>query len=49
MAETGLKGNMILKAFVKREIKGKDKKPTGKMRRNSLGVLPAVPFEIVGE
>jgi hypothetical protein len=45
-AKPGVKGNLIVNASVMRSWKGKDgkKRPA---RRISLGVLPAMPFEIV--
>jgi hypothetical protein len=45
----GDKGNLILEAFVTREVKDKEGNPTGKTRRNSQGILPAIPFEIVAQ
>ncbi|MBN2582364.1 MAG: PPC domain-containing protein [Planctomycetes bacterium] len=45
----GLKGNLILNLFIYREVPPKEGQPaTGRTRRDSLGTLPAVPFEIVG-
>jgi len=43
----GLKGNLIVNAFVEREVKSKDGKPTGRKWRSAMGVLPAIPFEVV--
>jgi hypothetical protein len=40
----GLKGNLILDAFVDRIVTPQNGKPT--KRRNLLGTLPAVPFEV---
>ncbi|HWB60818.1 MAG TPA: PPC domain-containing protein [Chthoniobacteraceae bacterium] len=44
--KTGLKGNLIIEAFVERTITPVDGKPPVK-RRFSIGFLPAIPFEIV--
>ena len=41
----GLKGNLIMTAFEKREITQKGK-PTGKKRRTPIGLVPAVPFRV---
>jgi hypothetical protein len=43
-AAPGLKGNLILDAFVDRIVTPQNGKPT--KRRNLLGTLPAVPFEV---
>ena len=40
----GLKGNLILDAFVDRIVTPQNGTPT--KRRNLLGTLPAVPFEV---
>jgi len=39
--------NLIVEAFREYAVKRKDGKPTGQRRRNSMGVLPAIPIEIV--
>ena len=39
-------GNLIVEAFRESEIKGPDGKPTGRKQRTSLGILPAIPYEI---
>jgi len=39
--------NLIVEAFREFMVKRKDGKPTGQKRRNSMGVFPAIPFEIV--
>lgn len=39
--------NLIVEAFTKRTFKSKKGKTTNRMQRISLGVLPAIPFEIV--
>jgi hypothetical protein len=44
-AKAGLKGNLIFDAFVEREVTGAGQKQA--RRRQPLGTLPAVPFEIV--
>ena len=43
----GLKGNLILNAFVERKVQPKDKKLPPKTVRVSVGTLPAVPFEVI--
>ena len=45
--EAGYADNLIVAMAMEVERKGKDGKPTGKKRRVPLGVLPAIPFEIV--
>jgi hypothetical protein len=46
--EAGLKGNLIVSAYREYIPRGKDGKPGGrKKRRSPMGVLPAIPFEIV--
>ncbi len=42
----GAKGNLIVNAFTMRARTRPDGKPQGNKRRVSLGVLPAIPFEI---
>ena len=44
--KSGLKGNLLVEAFIKRAAKRKDGKPRGGKRRVPLGPLPAIPFEI---
>ncbi len=39
--------NLIVEAFRESVVKRKDGKPTGQKRRNSMGVFPAIPIEIV--
>ena len=39
--------NLIVEAFREFAVKRKDGKPTGQKRRNSMGVFPAIPIEIV--
>jgi len=46
-AKPGLKGNLIAEAFREWALKSRDGKPTGRTRRISLGILPAIPFEVV--
>lgn len=43
----GLKGNLILSAFSMRASAPSGKAPQAANRRASLGVLPAIPFEVV--
>lgn len=45
-AQAGLADNLIVEAFMKRTPGNKNGKPL-KKRRFSLGILPAIPFEIV--
>jgi hypothetical protein len=46
-AEAGLRGNLIVESFVERTPKPRDGKARSRKRRVPLGVLPAIPFEIV--
>ena len=46
-AKPGLKGNLILKAFLERKVQGKDKKVPAKVRRWQVGSLPALSFEVL--
>ena len=46
-AKPGLKGNLIVEAFREWVPKSRDSKPTGPKRRTALGMLPAIPFEVV--
>lgn len=39
--------NLIVEAFREYAVKNKKGKPTGQKRRNLMGVLPAIPIEIV--
>ncbi len=43
----GLKGNLIVSAFMLRRAGPDSKKPPAQNRRVPLGVLPAIPFEVV--
>jgi hypothetical protein len=43
----GTEGNVILEAFMDVDVKDKEGEPTGQTRRMPLGVMPAVPFEVV--
>jgi hypothetical protein len=43
----GLKGNLIVDASLDPPVPAADKKPQANHRRTPLGVLPAIPFEIV--
>jgi hypothetical protein len=45
--EPGLKGNLIVGAFIERTGSGRAGQQRQKSRRTSLGFLPAIPFEIV--
>ena len=45
-AAPGLKGNLIANAFAETATKSKDGKPAV-TRRTALGMLPAIPFEVV--
>ncbi|MBI4557537.1 MAG: hypothetical protein HY706_08140 [Candidatus Hydrogenedentes bacterium] len=46
-AQSGLAGNLIVEAFVEKPNAPPDGKPSNQNRRVSLGVLPAIPFEVV--
>jgi len=39
--------NLIVEVFREFAVKGKDGKLTKQKRRNSIGILPAIPIEIV--
>jgi hypothetical protein len=43
----GFSDNLIVEVFRESVVKRKDGKPTGQKRRNSMGVFPAIPIEIV--
>ncbi|MBI3279746.1 MAG: PPC domain-containing protein [Acidobacteria bacterium] len=43
----GLKGNLIVEAFVERAATGRDGSKRTAARRQPLGTLPAIPFEVV--
>ena len=45
-AEPGLKGNLIVRAFLERKGAGNAGSAGGRMRKTSLGFLPAIPFEL---
>jgi hypothetical protein len=47
-ATVGLKGNLIIDISAEHQPPKKEDKPLPPVRRWSMGVLPAVPFEIVG-
>lgn len=47
-AKPGLKGNLIVNAFMERNVTPKGGKKVNR-RRVQLGTLPAIPFEIVGD
>jgi len=46
-AQIGLADNLIVEAYTEWVVRQKDGKKTDKKQRVSLGVLPAIPFEIV--
>ena len=43
----GIKGNLIVDAFLERQPAPKDVKPPMKQQRTRLGTLPAIPFEVI--
>jgi len=45
--QSGFAGNLIVEAFREFVVKGKDGKLTNQKRRNSMGIFPAIPIEIV--
>ena len=45
--EPGAKGNLIVEGFVERAQRRRDSGRSGQTRRVSIGVLPAIPFEIL--
>ncbi len=45
--QSGFADNLIIEAFRESVVKQKDGKLTNQKRRNSMGVLPAIPIEIV--
>jgi hypothetical protein len=45
--KSGLKGNLIVKVFGERELPGDEKAQRPNRQRVPLGVLPAIPFEII--
>lgn len=46
-AKPGLRGNLILTAFLETSVTGPDGQPQAGTRRTALGTIPAVPFEVV--
>jgi hypothetical protein len=46
--QPGLKGNLIVEAFVEMGGRFNAGAPQGNKRRVPVGVLPAIPFEVVG-
>jgi hypothetical protein len=46
-AQAGLEDNLIVEAFLEREIVGKGNDAAKRTRRIPVGVLPAIPFEVV--
>jgi hypothetical protein len=47
--QPGLRGNLIVAAYTERPILGPDGKPRANSRRIPLGILPAIPFEVVDD
>lgn len=47
VVQAGFADNLIIEAFRESVVRQKDGKPTNQKRRNSVGVLPAIPIEIV--
>ena len=45
--KSGFVGNLIVEAFREAPVNQKDGKPTNQMRRFSVGILPAIPIQIV--
>jgi hypothetical protein len=45
-AKPGLKGNLIVNAFLETPVKAKDGQTQAGTRRTPLGILPAIPFEV---
>jgi len=45
--QSGFADNLIVEAFRESVVKQKDGKLTNQKRRNSMGVFPAIPIEIV--
>jgi hypothetical protein len=48
-AKTGNQGNLIVDVFLDRPLENKPGKPRINQRRQPVGTLPAIPFEIVGQ
>jgi hypothetical protein len=46
-AKPGLKGNLIVDAFVERSVRRGPGNSQGPKRRIPVGTLPAIPFEVV--
>ena len=47
MAKNGFAGNLIVEAFRETVVTQKDGKPTNQRRRTSMGILPAIPVQVV--
>ncbi len=47
MPKSGFAGNVIVEAFRETPVTQKDGKPTNQMRRFSMGILPAIPVQVV--
>jgi len=45
--KNGFAGNLIVEVFRQSVVRGKDGKPTNQKRRYSIGLLPAIPVEVV--
>ena len=45
--QPGLKGNLIVEAFAQGPAAQSNRRPASNARNRSLGILPAIPFEIV--
>ena len=45
--KNGFAGNVIVEAFREAPVMQKDGKPTNQMRRYSVGILPAIPIQVV--
>lgn len=47
--EKGLRGNLIVDASIERQMPAREGQAEGRSFRIPLGVLPAIPFEVVGK
>jgi hypothetical protein len=47
LAQAGFADNLIIEAFRETVVRQKDGTPTNQKRRSSMGLLPAVPIQIV--
>jgi hypothetical protein len=48
-SKPGLKGNLIVNVLLKKQTPAQNAQKQGNQRRNPVGTLPAIPFEIVAE